>query len=66
MKKYLDGFEPSVTRKRRTKVYDYYDGIKELLSDECQQKFYYKRILWQYLKGNEGLECADSTFRAYI
>lgn len=66
VKKYLDGFEPSVTRKRRSRVHDYYDVIKELLSDECRQKFYYKRILWQYLKDNEGLECADSTFRAYI
>ncbi|NFO22897.1 IS21 family transposase, partial [Clostridium botulinum] len=28
--------------------------------------FYYKRILWQYLKDNHGLDCAQSSFRRYI
>ncbi len=64
--KYLNGFQPSHTRKRKSKIDDFYDVIKLLLSDESPQKFYYKRILWQYLKDNHGLDCADSSFRAYI
>ncbi|WP_235814235.1 hypothetical protein [Staphylococcus aureus] len=39
---------------------------KKLLSDSSEQKFYYKLILWQYLKDKHGLTCAYSTFRAYI
>ncbi|HAV5825667.1 TPA: IS21 family transposase, partial [Acinetobacter baumannii] len=31
-----------------------------------KQKFYYRRVLWQYLKDNHGLDCSASTFRAYI
>ncbi|HCV0600271.1 TPA: IS21 family transposase, partial [Staphylococcus aureus] len=44
----------------------YYPIIEKLLSDSSEQKFYYKRILWQYLKDKHGLMCAYSTFRAYI
>lgn len=40
--------------------------IKLLLSDKTPQKFYYKRMLWQYLKDKQGLECSASGFRAYI
>src|SRR5699024_6377460 len=43
-----------------------YEVIKLLNSDKTPQKFYYKRVLWQYLKDNHGLECSDVTFRAYI
>ena len=64
--KYLNGYQPSNTRKRASKIDEYYNVIKLLLSDESPQKFYYKRVLWQYLKDNHGLDCADSTFRAYI
>src|SRR5699024_1722042 len=34
--------------------------------EESPQKFYYKRVLWRYLKDNHGLECSASGFRAYI
>jgi len=64
--KYLNGYQPSKTRNKRSKIDDYYDVIKLLLSEESPQKFYYKRVLWQYLKDNHGLDCADSSFRAYI
>src|SRR5690625_5105160 len=64
--KYLNGYQPSHTRKRASKIDEYYHVIKLLLSDESPQKFYYKRVLWQYLKDNHGLDCPDSTFRAYI
>ncbi|MBD8048755.1 IS21 family transposase, partial [Clostridium sp. N37] len=40
--------------------------IKKLLSKDSIQIFYYKRILWQYLKDNYGLDCAQSSFRRYI
>lgn len=64
--KYLDGYTQSDTRKKTSKIDAYYDIIKRLLSDESPQKFYYKRILWQYLKDNHDLNCSDSGFRAYI
>src|SRR5699024_2910771 len=54
------------SRKRKSKIDDYYEVIKLLLSDKTPQKFFYKRVLWQYLKDNHGLECSDVTFRAYI
>src|SRR5699024_2320361 len=64
--KYLKGYERSHSRKRKSKIDDYYEVIKLLLSDKTPQKFYYKRVLWQYLKDNHGLDCSASGFRAYI
>lgn len=64
--KYLKGYVSSKTRKRKSKIDEYYGIIKLLLSDETPQKFYYKRVLWQYLKDNHDLDCSDVTFRAYI
>jgi len=64
--KYLKGYEPKVSRNRTSQIDEYYDVIKLLLSKESKQVFYYKRILWQYLKDNHGLDCGQSTFRAYI
>ncbi len=64
--KYLKGYKPKSSRKRTSKIDDYYEVISFLLSEETPQKFYYKRVLWQYLKDNHGLECGQSTFRRYI
>lgn len=64
--KYLGGYNQPKTRNRKSKIDDYYKVIKLLLSGESPQKFYYKRVLWQYLKDNHGLECSASGFRAYI
>ncbi|MCM3022581.1 IS21 family transposase, partial [Heyndrickxia ginsengihumi] len=64
--KYLGGYKPKTLRERKSKIDDYYDVISLLLSEESLQKFYYKRVLWQYLKDNHGLNCSQSTFRAYI
>jgi transposase len=64
--KYLNGLIPKKTRKRGSKIDKYYDVISQLLSKESKQIFYYKRVLWQYLKDNHGLECSQSAFRAYI
>lgn len=66
IKKYLDGYEPTKTRNRSSKIDEYYDEIAALLSKDSIQKFYYKRVLWQYLKDNHGLQCSASNFRAYI
>ncbi|WP_077215152.1 IS21 family transposase [Bacillus dakarensis] len=66
VEKYLQGYEPKSNRKRTSKVDDYYEVIALLLSEESNQKFYYKRVLWQYLKDNHGLNCGQSTFRNYI
>jgi len=66
VKKYIDGYERPTTRKKASKIDDYYDLIAELLSDESIQIFYYKRVLWQYLVDNHKLDCAQSSFRRYI
>ena len=64
--KYLNGFTPSISRRRVSKIDKYYDLISQLLSDDSQQTFYYRRVLWQYLKDNHGLNCSQSLFRSYI
>lgn len=64
--KYINGYEKPNTRNRQSKIDDFNHIISELLSKESIQVFYYKRVLWQYLKDNYGLECAQSSFRRYI
>lgn len=66
IEKYLNGFMPKRKREKSSKIDEYYPIIAVLLSEESKQKFYYRRVLWQYLKDNYGLGCAASTFRAYI
>lgn len=64
--KYLNGYEKTTSRQRSSSIDDFYEIIGDLLSDENQQIFYYKRVLWQYLKDNHHLDCAQSSFRRYI
>lgn len=64
--KYLNGYMPQKKRSRKSKIDEYYGVIKLLLSKDSKQRFYYKRVLWQYLKDNHGLDCSQSAFRAYI
>ncbi len=64
--KYLKGYVPKKKRNRSSKIDPYYEVIAELLSEESKQVFYYKRVLWQYLKDHHGLKCSSSAFRAYI
>jgi transposase len=64
--KYLKGYEPKASRESTSKIDEYYETISLLLSKESKQVFYYKRVLWQYLKDNHGLDCSQSRFRAYI
>jgi len=67
--KYLNEYQRKNTRKKASSIashYDILDIIKELLSDENHQIFYYKRVLWQFLKDNHQLTCSQSNFRRYI
>ena len=64
--RYLEGYSPKGTRNKGSKIDKYYDVIKSLLSKESPQRFFYKRVLWQYLKDNHGLDCSASNFRTYI
>lgn len=47
---------PSKERKKPSRIDNLYESIKTLLSEDTAQKFYYKRVLWQYLKDNHGLD----------
>jgi transposase len=64
--KYLNGFMPKRKREKPSKIDEYYETIAALLSEDSKQVFYYRRVLWQYLKDNHGLDCSGSSFRAYI
>ena len=65
--KYLKGFQKSKKRNKKSKLDPYYPIIQELLSNQTTQVFYYKRILYQYLVDNHGLEeCKYSNFCHYI
>jgi transposase len=64
--KYLNGYVKPSTRNRKSPIDDFKPIIESLLSEESIQVFYYKRVLWQYLKDNHGLTCAQSSFRRYI
>lgn len=64
--KYLNGFIPKRKREKPSKIDKFYKIIAALLSDDSKQVFYYRRVLWQYLKDNHELDCSASAFRAYI
>lgn len=64
--KYINGFTRKNTKNKTSKIDEYSEVISLLLSTESKQVFYYKRVLWQYLTDNHGLECSQSAFRAYI
>ena len=65
IKKYRNGYVKPTTRNRSSLIEEYYGIIKDLLSNPTKY-FAYKRVLWQYLKDNYGLDCAQSSFRRYI
>ena len=64
--KYIDGYSKCDTRKRGSKIDEYYDVIDYLLNQQDVQVFFYKRVLWQYLVDNHDLNCAQSSFRRWI
>ena len=50
--KYLHGSQKSMIRDKPNCIIDHLDTIKELLSHDNEQVFYYKRVRWQYLVDN--------------
>ncbi|MCT4545213.1 MAG: hypothetical protein N4A63_16905 [Vallitalea sp.] len=66
IKKYYNGYEKPKTRNRKSMIDDYYEIIKQLLSEENKQKFYYKSHLYRYLVREYGLSCKQNTFTRYI
>lgn len=55
-----------ICAQKEAKIDAYYEIIAALLSDNPEQAFYYRRVLWQYLKDHHGLDYGASTFHAYI
>ena len=64
--KYINGYKKPTTRASSNCLAPYEDIIKELLSEENPQVFYYKRVLWQYLKDNHGYTGSYVNFCKYI
>ena len=64
--KYINGYVKPTTRNRTSKIDTFYPIIKKLLSEESIQIFYYKRVLWQFVKDNHDLDCAQSSFHCKI
>lgn len=52
--KYMNGYTKPEKRKRKSKLDDFYHIIYDLLINQKTQVFFYKRVLWQYLKDNHG------------
>ena len=58
--RYINGYSKPETRNCSNCITPYYDVISELLSDNNQQVFYYRKVLWQYLVDNhefKGVYC---------
>lgn len=64
-KKYAEGYSPPEHRKKPKQMDEYYEVIKELLGSETQ-RFYYRRVLYQYLKDNHGMDVKLATFYYYL
>lgn len=63
--KYLDGYKRPVERHKPSRVEAYRPIIEELLSSETQI-FFYRKVLWQYLKDNHGMDIPLPTFYHYL
>lgn len=63
--KYLEGYTKPAERNKASKVDDYRPVIEELLSSDTQV-FFYRKVLWQYLKDNHGMDIPLPTFYHYI
>ena len=64
--KYLKGYEKPTARRRSSCIDDYYDISKIFFPMKTSRLSIIKRVLWQFLKDNHGLSCAQSSFRRYI
>lgn len=66
VEKYINGFHKSKHRSSTNCLTPYMDTIRELLSDENEQLFYYRRVLWQYLCDNHGYTGSYSNYCCYL
>ena len=64
--KYINGYVKPTTRTSSNCIEPYYDIIAELLSDNNQQVFYYRKVLWQYLVDNHNYTGVYCNFAAYL
>lgn len=64
--KYIEGFRKSGHRTSTNCLTPYLDLIRTLLSNENEQVFYYRRVLWQYLTDNHGYTGSYSNFCYYL
>ena len=64
--KYINGFEKTKHRKCDNCITPYYDIISNLLDTNCQQIFYYKSVLWQYLVDNHEFSGSYVNFCLYL
>lgn len=65
VKKYLEGYAPPTGRDKPSSLDKWHDLIFVLLTDD-NQKFSYRRNLYNYLCDNHGLQCPEQTFYYYI
>jgi len=66
VKKHYLGADKQERKKKKSIIDDYYTIIKDLLSDESSQVFYYKDHLFRYLQREHGLKCTRNNFNYYI
>lgn len=66
VKKYYEGNINTVRKPKKSKIDQYYDIIKSLLSDESTQIFNYKSHLYRYLQREHNLQCSRSNFNYFI
>ena len=64
--KYINGYQKPYTRKSSNCITPFYDIIAELLSDNNQQVFYYRKVLWQYLIDNHNYSGDYCNFCFYL
>jgi transposase len=66
VKKYYEGNFQKKRKTKKSKIDDYYDLVKTLLSASNKQIFYYKSHLYRYLVREHGLKCSRSNFNYFI
>lgn len=65
-KKYYEGNINTTRKSKKSKIDQYYEIIKSLLSQESKQMFSYKSHLYRYLQREHNLECSRSNFNHFI
>jgi putative transposon-encoded protein len=65
VRKNLNGFVPSKTKKRVKYLDEFRDKLLELLNDEYRE-FEYIKHLFNYMKREENITCSYSCFRRYV